>query len=78
LAEFARLVDIDELELVNPLVAAKYYIWANDDLDKAFEILDREYERKNMWLTRITVGLEWEPLRGDPRYDRLVKGMGLR
>ena len=41
------------------------------DFDRAFMCLEKAYEEKNMWLTRI------EPLRNDPRYDDLVKRMGL-
>jgi TolB-like protein len=75
--EYAGLTDLDEAESKDPFSAATYHIWHTGDLDKAFEILDRAFEEKNMWLTRITVFPWFEPLRGDPRYDRLVKGMGL-
>lgn len=47
------------------------------DFDRAFMCLEKAYEEKNMWLTRIT-NIPWfEPLRNDPRYDDLVKRMGL-
>ncbi len=77
-AEFAELVDIEKEKSRHPYTAAVYYIWYEGDFDEVFEILDKVYEEKDMWLTRITVHPWWEPIRSDPRYDRLVDGMGLR
>ena len=74
--EYAEMVDFDTMEANRPMEAAIYYAWQGD-LDKAFPLLDKLYEEKFMWLTRITVYPWFEPLRDDPRYDRLVKGMGL-
>ena len=76
-AEYAELVDIEHEKSTHPYAAVTYYIWHERDFDEAFEILDKVYEEKDMWLTRITVHPWWEPIRSDPRYERLVKGMGL-
>ena len=75
-SEYAEMTDIKSEEVTMPIVAAQYYAWQGD-LDKAFECLETAYEQKNMWLTRITVFPWWEPLRDDPRYESLVKRMGL-
>jgi serine/threonine-protein kinase len=75
-SEYAKMEDVDSYKVINPLTVAQYYAWQGD-LDKAFECLETAYEQKNMWLTRITVHPVWEPLRGDPRYENLVKRMGL-
>ena len=76
-SEYAKIADIESKEETDPLEAAQYYAWQGD-LDKAFPLLEKAYENRNMWLTRITVFPWYAPLRGDPRYDDLVKRMGLR
>ena len=75
-SEYAKMEDVDSYKVINPTVVAQYYAWQGD-LDKAFECLETAYEQKDMWLTRITVYSWWEPLRSDPRYESLVKRMGL-
>ena len=75
--EYTSIRNIDTLEIKYPLTAADYHMWQGD-LDRAFFCLERAYEQKNMWLTRITTLPWYRPLRDDPRYDDLVKRMGLR
>jgi len=75
--EYRRMIDIDTMEAKSSVAAAQYYMYQGD-LDRAFMCLEKAYKEKNMWLTRITFIPWFEPLRGDPRYDDLVKRMGLR
>jgi len=75
--EYGEKVDVESNAEDYPLRAAEYYAWQGD-LDKAFLFLEKAYEIKDMWITRLTVLPWYEPLRGDPRYDDLVKRIGLR
>ncbi|HSE97342.1 MAG TPA: protein kinase [Blastocatellia bacterium] len=45
--------------------------------DRAFECLDRAYEERNGMLVHIRVDPRLESLRDDPRYDDLLRRMGL-
>jgi len=47
------------------------------DKDKAFEWLEKDFQSRNGKLVEIRWQLQFEPLRDDPRYKDLIKGMGL-
>ncbi|NQT64106.1 MAG: hypothetical protein HQ556_14195 [Candidatus Marinimicrobia bacterium] len=48
------------------------------DLDKAFEMFDKAYEAKSPWLIYVNVWPELDPIRNDPRYDALIRKLGLK
>ena len=41
--------------------------------DKAFEYLEKSYQRREMWMAYLQVDPRLDSLRGDPRFDALVK-----
>ena len=45
--------------------------------DKAFEWLDRMYEDRNGMLIWLKVAHPYDPLRSDPRFEELVRRVGL-
>lgn len=47
------------------------------DLDQAFAWLEKAYEARSWYLTWLGVAPELDPLRADPRYDDLVRRVGL-
>jgi TolB-like protein/Tfp pilus assembly protein PilF len=47
------------------------------DLDRAFECLDLALRQRAWYLVFLKVDPAFEPLRGDPRFDRLVSEVGL-
>ncbi len=47
------------------------------NLDRAFECLDLALHQRAWYLAFLKVDPAFEPLRGDPRYDRLVSEVGL-
>jgi serine/threonine protein kinase/Tfp pilus assembly protein PilF len=47
------------------------------DLDKAFELLNKAYEEKDEWMTTIKISPNLAPFHSDPRYQALLKKMGL-
>jgi serine/threonine-protein kinase len=46
-------------------------------VDEAFEWLERAYEERDMLMTWVKLLPHFDPLRDDPRFDALVKRMGL-
>jgi hypothetical protein len=47
------------------------------DKDKAFEWLEKDFQARNGKLTEIRWQLQFEPLRDDPRFQELLRRMGL-
>jgi serine/threonine protein kinase/TolB-like protein/Tfp pilus assembly protein PilF len=45
--------------------------------EQAFEFLERSYERRELWMHVLNVEPRLDPLRGDQRFDELVKRVGL-
>jgi hypothetical protein len=51
---------------------AAYYAQIGDK-DKAFEYLERSYERRELWMSYLSVDPLVDPLRDDPRFGELLK-----
>ena len=50
---------------------AMYYAQLGEK-EKAFELLEKSYQRRELWLANLKVDPRVDPLRGDARYDRLL------
>jgi serine/threonine protein kinase/Tfp pilus assembly protein PilF len=46
--------------------------------DKAFEYLEKSYQRRELWMYVLNVEPRLDSLRGDPRFDELVKRVELK
>lgn len=62
---------------VDPYLLAPIYV-ALDDHDEAFRLLHRAYEQRSLWLPFVNVEPKFDPLHGDPRFDDLLRAIGLR
>lgn len=70
------LLQKEKRESVKPLtIASLCASIGNGDL--AFQYLDHTYAERDPRLTWIKSGIQWEPLRDDPRFHALVRRMGL-
>ena len=58
-----------------PMVAGVYA--ALNEKDKAFDWLEKAYNERNRYLSHIKLSPKFDPLRSDPRYEALVRKMGL-
>ena len=80
----ASLAYIDIMERLEPrpvfALAPLYALHGN--LDQAFACLEEAYERKINWITRLgimpTYDPSWAILAEDPRYEELMKKIGIR
>ena len=72
----ASLITRSEERYVAPTVIAAIYA-ALGDMDRAFEWLERAYELRSRSLVWLKVGHEFDPLRSEPRYQDLLRRMGL-
>ena len=45
--------------------------------DKAFECLEKSYQKRESWMTLIKVEPGLDSVRDDPRFDELIKRVGL-
>jgi DNA-binding winged helix-turn-helix (wHTH) protein len=48
------------------------------DMDRAFEHLDRAIQDRDPSLVHLAMAPQWDTLRGDPRFSRCLRRMGLR
>jgi eukaryotic-like serine/threonine-protein kinase len=46
--------------------------------DKAFEYLEKSYQRREVWVAYLQVEPQLDSLRGDPRFDVMLKRVGLK
>lgn len=60
----------------SPALLAVVYASLNEN-DKAIELLERAYIRRDILLRFIRTGYEYDPLRDDPRFADLLKRIGL-
>lgn len=79
-AEALRLVAKYEararVTYVRPELIAAVYVRL-DDKDKALEWLQKAYEARSPYLLALNVDRQWDPIRLDPRFRRLVRQIGL-
>lgn len=47
-----------------------------EDFDNAFNYLEEAVKKKDQWTISLKYGPEYDPLRSDPRFDRLVNKVG--
>jgi hypothetical protein len=48
------------------------------DSDRAFEYLEKAYQQREHFIVYLKVDPRFDSLRGDPRYDALVKRLRLQ
>jgi serine/threonine protein kinase/Tfp pilus assembly protein PilF len=64
-------------QYASPALLAAVYA-ALDDNDKAMELLERAYIKRDVLLRFVATGYEYDSLRNDPRFDDLIKRIGLK
>ncbi|MFQ5463175.1 MAG: tetratricopeptide repeat protein [Phycisphaerae bacterium] len=73
----ADLIDESEHTYVRPHEIALLHASLGQK-DQAFQWLDKAYEQRDAELVWLKVSPEFDPLRGDPRFDDLLRRIGLQ
>jgi len=73
----ARLERESKEHYMRPEFMAMGYAWLGN-LDRAFGFLERAFQTRSAGLIFLHVDPGYKPLRGDPRFDQLVKRIGLK
>lgn len=76
LRRIAELQGMSRSSYVSPFEFARIYVGLGDK-GKAFEYLDKAYEARNFGLMLFKYDPEYDPLRNDPRFQALLKKIGL-
>ncbi len=74
--EFRRLMEHSVEHYVSPYDIARMHV-AWGDKDAAFTWLQKAYEERNEWMIMLKVNPEVDSLRDDPRFDALLRRVGL-
>ena len=67
---------LGEEKYVDPVLLAIVHL-ALDDQEKALDLLERAYEVRSPWLPVMNVDPRADPLRDDPRFNDLLRRVGL-
>jgi len=65
-----------ESERVSPLSLAGIYA-ALGDKEKAVALLEKAYAEREFWLRTLKTDPDWDSLRSDPRFQRLLRQLKL-
>ena len=78
LLEHARLLqEVSKQRYVSPIFIAMDYAHLGDK-ELAIAWLEKAYEERSSWMTEIAVDPAWDELRPDPRFQDLIRRVGLR
>ena len=75
LEELDRLKDASKARYVPPTAFALIHAGLGD-LDRSFKFFDRAFEERVCYLTLLKFDPLYDPLRHDPRFDRLLERIG--
>ncbi|MFS8084287.1 MAG: tetratricopeptide repeat protein [Acidobacteriota bacterium] len=72
----AQLKELSRQRYIQPYSFAIIYVGLNDK-DQAFQSLEESYQNRGQELTRLKVDPFLDPLRSDPRFQNLLRRVGL-
>jgi serine/threonine-protein kinase len=76
-----QLEDLDRKQAHGEYVPAAYHVFANvrrGSIDEAFEWLPKMVEERNWFALHLPVNPILDPLRSDPRFERIVESLTLK
>ena len=75
-AALAKLEQVNQKLYVDPVLFALVYVGLGET-ERALEVLERAYENQAAHLTDVPMDPRFRPLHSEPRYEEIVKGIGL-
>lgn len=75
IAKLGELTNLAGMQYVSPVGLALVHM-ALGDRDAAFAALERGFELRSLRMLGLRSFPSWEPLRGDPRFDDLLRRIG--
>ena len=75
-AQLAKLEERASHSYLGPGVIASWYAWLGER-DRAFALLEKAYAERDADLVSLKVDPVWDNLRSDPRFQDLVRRVGL-
>jgi hypothetical protein len=69
-------MDLNRRQPMDPMVIASAYVGMGDS-DQAIAWLEKAYAQHSNGLTVLAVDPAYDPLRGDPRFQDLLRRVGL-
>ena len=73
---FDELKGLSELKYVAPWYVARVYL-SFGDTEAALDWLELAYENRSLPITSLKTDPDWDVLRSDPRFTRLIENVGL-
>ena len=73
---FDELKGLSELKYVAPSYVARVYLGLGEK-EAALDWLESAYENRSLPITTLQTDPDWDPLRSDPRFIRLLEKVGL-
>lgn len=70
------LMELNRRQPLDPIVIVQAYVGVGDN-DRALEWLEKAYAQRSNGLTALKVDAVYDPLRGDPRFQDLLRRVGL-
>jgi TolB-like protein/Tfp pilus assembly protein PilF len=77
LEELRSLTELSARGLYVPAIAFATIHGALGNMDEAFEWMDKAVDERDASLPFLKIGPGFDPLRGDPRFDELVRRVGM-
>jgi serine/threonine-protein kinase len=74
--ELRKLLDLNRRQALNPMVIVPAYLGMGNN-DQAMAWLEKAYAVHSNSLTALKVEPIYDPLRGDPRFQNLLRRVGL-
>ena len=71
-----ELLELNRRRYVTPMAMVHVYIGLGDK-DRAFAWLEKAYQERSYFMANLKVRPIAHPLRSDPRFDDLLRRMGL-
>ena len=75
--QLAQAKESEKKGNLNPMPLARLYT-KTGDREQAFVYLEKAYDRRMLGMIQLKVNPAFDPLRSDPRFDELVRRVGLK